>query len=75
MKDQRVEAVLQKVARSNGVSVDHVRREIQYAMEEGMASPDPLVQAEWALIPRKGEKPTVDEFIIYLANKYEESKL
>lgn len=70
MKDPKVEAVLQRIANSHGVSVHHVRKEIQYAMDQAMASPDPAIQARWALIPCRGEKPTIDEFIIYLARKH-----
>lgn len=38
--------ILEKVAAQNGVSVDEVRAEIQIAIDMGMASPDPAVQAK-----------------------------
>lgn len=69
MKDKKVEAILRQIAKSNGVTVAHVRKEIQSAMDEAMANPDPIAQAKWSAIPRKGNKPTVDEFIIYMASK------
>ena len=69
MKDKRVENILQQIAKRNGVTVAHVRNEMQKAMDAAMASSDPIAQAEWAMIPKKGDKPTVDEFIIYMARK------
>ena len=38
-------------------------------MEEAQQSPDPLVQARWAMIPHAGEKPTIEELITDLATK------
>lgn len=69
MKDKKVESILQQIAKSHGVTVSHVRKEMQKTMDEAMATPDPIAQAKWAAIPRKGCKPTVDEFIIYMASK------
>lgn len=69
MKNKKVEAVLKKVAKHNGVTVAHVRKEIQRSMDHAMASPDPSIQAQWAIFPKKREKPTVDEFIIYITSK------
>lgn len=68
MPNQKIEAVLAQIARKNNTTKEHVRRELQYAMDIAMASPDPAVQARWAAIPRKGEKPTLEEFICYMAS-------
>ncbi len=68
MPDQKFEAVLTQIARKNNTTKEHVRREMQYAMDMAMASPDPLVQARWAAIPRKGEKLTLEEFVSYMAS-------
>lgn len=65
----KVNRVLAEIALKNGVSVAEVRREIQAALDEGMKSPDPNVQAYWNSIPRKGDKPTLQEVITHLANQ------
>ena len=65
----KVNKVLAEIALKNGVSVADVRSEIQVALDEGMKNPDPNVQAYWNSIPRKGDKPTLQEVITHLANK------
>lgn len=65
----KVNRVLAEIALKNGVSVDEVRKEIQVALDEGMKNSDPNVQAYWNSIPRKGDKPTLQEVITYLANQ------
>lgn len=68
MPNQKIEAVLAQIARKNNTTKEHVRREMQYAMDIAMASPDPAVQARWAAVPRKGAKPTLEEFVSYMAS-------
>ena len=58
---------IRRVALQNGVSMVEVRKEIELAIDVGMANPDPKIQAHWAKILRKGRKPTPEEVIIYLA--------
>lgn len=60
---------LSKVAAANNTTVDDVRAEIMKAMEAGMNDPDPAVQALWAQIPCRGDKPTPEEFIAFVAAK------
>ena len=67
-KSVGVEAI-QEVASRNGVSAAEVRREIELAIDTGMANPDPKIRAYWAKIPRSGERPTPEEVIVYLAGK------
>lgn len=53
----------------NGISVDEVRRDIQYAIDEGWNNPDPQVQKYWHNISSKHKKPTMDEVIEYIVKK------
>ena len=71
MKDLKFEMVLKRIAIENHTTVANVRKEMQSAMDMAMASQDPLVQARWAAIPKKGEKLTLEEFVAYLAKRME----
>ena len=59
----------EKIARKEGVSVDEVRREIQKAIDDAMQSDDPAVQSYWKKIKYKGEKPTPEEVVLYIAKQ------
>lgn len=59
----------EKIARKEGISVDEVRREIQKAIDDAMQSDDPAVQAYWKKIKCKGEKPTPEEVVLYIAKQ------
>ncbi|MFT3950373.1 MAG: sporulation initiation factor Spo0A C-terminal domain-containing protein [Oscillospiraceae bacterium] len=61
--------ILRDIASKNGTTVAEVRREIQSALDIGMQNPDPLVQAYWNRIPRRGKKPTVEEVLTFLAKQ------
>jgi len=67
----KVNKVLAEIAQKNGVSVAEVRREIQAALDEGMKNPNPNVQAYWNSIPRRGEKPTINEVITCISKRIE----
>lgn len=60
------EKVLEIIGQQHGISKEQVRAEMELAMEEGMSNPDPMVQMRWKFIPRKGDKPTLEEFAEYL---------
>ncbi len=51
------------IAKRDGVSVGHVRAEIQRAIDAGMANPDPRVQAFWKAVPHTGERPSPEDVI------------
>ncbi|MDE6746062.1 MAG: hypothetical protein K2J72_05420 [Oscillospiraceae bacterium] len=57
---------ISKVAQDNGISVEEVRAEIQKTIDEGMKSTSPQAVEFWKKVPRKGEKPTPEEFIDYM---------
>lgn len=68
MKKQNHKKILRQIAKKYGVSVKEVAQEIDFALSQAQASPDPIVQANWASIPHKGERPTTAEAIVYAAN-------
>ena len=62
---------LQVIALKHGVSVEEIRKEIQFAIDEGMKNSNPQIQAYWNSIPCRGNKPTPEEVITDLAKKVE----
>jgi len=60
---------IKNLARQNGVSIREYRGEIERAITLAMTDPDPVARAHWAKMPRKGERPTPEEFIIYMAEQ------
>jgi len=58
---------IEKLAVQKGISAAEVRREIENAIDIGMANPDPTVQAYWAKIPKESETPTPEEVIVFIA--------
>ena len=69
MHDSALNKIIRQIASINQVSSLEVREKMQLAMEAAMANPDPAVQAMWDSIPKKGDKPTLDEFMDYLIGK------
>lgn len=62
-----MEHILVKVAKMHHTTPEHVRKEIELAMKQAQQSTDPKIRARWASIPCKGDAPTVEEFLTYLA--------
>ena len=69
MKPSNFEAILERIAKTEHTTKEHIRQEIQKAMDLAMASPDPLIQAKWAQIPKSGKKLTLEEFVTYMATQ------
>lgn len=67
MSKTKFERILEIIARQEHLSVQEVREEMTEAMREGQNSRDPIVQARWAAIPRKGAELTLEEFVEYMA--------
>ncbi len=40
---------------------------MEEAVTEVFSSKDPIIRARWERIPRKGEKPTLEEFLAYMS--------
>ena len=55
------------IAVKEGVSVEHVKAQINACIQAGMADPDPSVQATWDAIPRSGDFPTPEELVAWAA--------
>ena len=69
MTNSKAQKLFEQVALKNGVSVAEVRKEIEIAIDEAMTNPDPAVKKEWENFKFKGEKPTPEEFIVYMSKK------
>jgi len=67
MNQKQFKKILHQIAADNNVTVEEVRRDMEFAMNEAKNNPDPTAQAKWAAIPCKGESPTLEEFITHVA--------
>lgn len=67
--DFRADAAIREMAKQQGITVQELLASMQDALDEGMRSPDPAVQAEWHSIPHKGEKPTPQEVMAHIVKK------
>lgn len=69
MNTAKAQKALLQVALKEGASLDEVRREIGLAISAAANSTDPQARAFWLNIsPRKGQLPTPEEAILYIAN-------
>ena len=69
MEKHGFEQILQQIAAINSTSLAEVRRQMESAMASALQNPDPTVQQMWNSIPRKGNTPTLDEFMEYLIDQ------
>ena len=69
MKKSKGAKAIIKLAAQKGVSAEEIRREIQIAIDIGMANQDPDVQAYWKKMLNKGVKPTPEDVIEYIAKQ------
>ena len=49
----KLDKVIKKIAKQHHCTPEHVRKEMEYAMNEAKKSTDPVIQARWAAIPRE----------------------
>lgn len=63
--------IYRKIARKHGITVEEVKREMQSAIDEtyNNSNYDDVTKAYQDKVPRKGEVPTADEFILYAVGK------
>jgi len=66
-------AVALRIAEAHGVSVEEVWREMDLVVEAARNNPDPEAQAQFAKIPCKGDTPTTEEFMAYLARRVQDT--
>ena len=60
-------SILEKVAQEKHTSLAEVRKEIDAAIQAGMANTDPAVQSVWQTVPHQGKVPTAEELILWAA--------
>ena len=61
--------IIRQIAMQNGDTPAEVKKDMQEAIREAMASPDPKVQAEWKKISPNGTEPSIEELLTYLSLK------
>ena len=66
MEKQGFEQILRQIALISNTTPEKIRQEMEAAMVSALQNPDPVVQQMWDSIPRKGDTPTLDEFMEYL---------
>jgi hypothetical protein len=69
MKKSKSAKAITKLAAEKGISEEEVRREIQIAIDAGMANQDQNVQAYWKKMIKNGVKPTPEDVIEYIAKQ------
>ena len=70
---KRAAGIIRQIARENHVTEEEVRRDMKEAMDAGRQNTDPAVQAKWASFEYAGDEPTLEEFILWMAEKIKES--
>ena len=68
MNAKKAERALKKIAKRDGITVAEVRHEIEVAIATARQNPDPKIQAFWKSVPCKGEYPTPEETIVFIAS-------
>ena len=61
------ERTIRTLAMREGKPVEYIRKQMSLAMLAGLCNQDPDIQARWKKIPCKGDVPTPEELITYLA--------
>lgn len=72
MKKINAEEAIKKIAMQEGVTVEEVRKEMKEAMLIGLCSQDSAVVEKWKQVPCKGDVPTPEELIAYIAQNAKE---
>ena len=65
----RTRKIIQTIAQNNNVAPEEVEKEIRSAIQAGMSSNDPNVQAVWKQISPNGIEPTIDAFLDYMVSR------
>ncbi len=66
MDRKKAERALRELALREGVSVDHIRKKIQEAIDLAMADPHPQRKMFWAAIPHQGPRPSPEDLLCFL---------
>ena len=66
---KRTAGIIRQIARDNRVTEEEVRRDMKEAMDAGRNNPDAAVQEKWAGFEYAGDEPTLEEFILWMAEQ------
>lgn len=61
--------ILKTITEKEGTTVEHVRLEIQRAIDIGFENPNPQIKSYWQSVPHKAERPTPEEVICFIVKK------
>ena len=64
---KRAANIIRQIARDNNVPEAQVRKDMKEAMDAGRNNPDLAVQARWREFHYAGDEPTLEEFILWMA--------
>lgn len=65
----QVAAVLSNMAAKNGISEEQMRKEIQDTINYARSNPDPKAREMWKDAPFVEDNPSIEEFIMWIANE------
>lgn len=60
-------SILREVAKQYGTTTDQVKAGIEEVIDECWNSPDPEIHAKWAAMSPAGQRPSVEEVLLYLS--------
>lgn len=59
--------IVEKIARENGTTPDHVMEQMQQAIDRAYSRQIPESAPLWAGLAEQGKRPTVEQFVLGLA--------
>lgn len=65
----RAAAVIEALAARDRTTPDRVRYHLKELILSGMMDPDPQVRQQWTRCPCRGEVPTPEEFLLWMAGQ------
>lgn len=65
----QVSVVLSIMAAKNGISEDQMRKEIQETINYARSNSDPKATEMWKNAPFSEDNPSIEEFIMWIANE------
>ena len=68
MRKSELDSIICMLAKEKHCTPEYVRRQMQSALDEAFSNPNPSVQAAWNALPTKRIKPSLEEFIEYMAD-------
>ena len=69
MQKTPFDLILDQIASADRITSMEVRERLRIAMASALKDPNPAVQAMWNSVPKKGDTPTLEEFMDYLIQK------